>query len=88
MEVQFVDLGNRKILSVSDLRKIKDEFFALPARVRPQNFMYFLFFNYYSLSEFIACKQNLQYLQSTVSVKICKNHPVKISSFLTPVQFN
>lgn len=59
MEVQFVDLGNRKILSVSDLRKIKDEFFALPARVRPQNFMYF---NYYSLSEFIACKQNLQYL--------------------------
>lgn len=62
VEVQFVDLGNRKILSVSDLRKIKDEFFALPARVRPQNFMYFLFFNYYSLSEFIACKQNLQYL--------------------------
>nr|XP_004573086.1 RING finger protein 17 [Maylandia zebra] len=32
VEVQFVDLGNRKILSVSDLRKIKDEFFALPAR--------------------------------------------------------
>uniref|UniRef100_I3KFC2 Ring finger protein 17 n=1 Tax=Oreochromis niloticus TaxID=8128 RepID=I3KFC2_ORENI len=32
VEVQFVDFGNRKILSVSDLRKIKDEFFALPAR--------------------------------------------------------
>lgn len=44
VEVQFVDLGNRKILSVSDLRKIKDEFFALPARVRPQNFMYFFVF--------------------------------------------
>lgn len=61
VEVQFVDFGNRKILSVSDLRKIKDEFFALPVRVRAQNFMYFFFF-YSSLSEFIACKQNLQYL--------------------------
>lgn len=49
MEVQFVDFGIRKIVSVSDLRKIKDEFFALPARVRAQNFMWgflflFLFF--------------------------------------------
>uniref|UniRef100_A0A3Q4MNV7 Ring finger protein 17 n=1 Tax=Neolamprologus brichardi TaxID=32507 RepID=A0A3Q4MNV7_NEOBR len=39
VEVQFVDFGNRKILSVSDLRKIKNEFFALPARVRAQNFI-------------------------------------------------
>ncbi|CAB1328832.1 unnamed protein product [Coregonus sp. 'balchen'] len=31
VEVQFVDFGNKKILSVNDLRKIKDEFFALPA---------------------------------------------------------
>uniref|UniRef100_A0A8C7CAS3 Ring finger protein 17 n=1 Tax=Oncorhynchus kisutch TaxID=8019 RepID=A0A8C7CAS3_ONCKI len=31
VEVQFVDFGNNKILSVNDLRKIKDEFFALPA---------------------------------------------------------
>lgn len=34
VEVQFVDFGNNKILSVNDLRKIKDEFFALPAMVR------------------------------------------------------
>ncbi|XP_054471060.1 RING finger protein 17 isoform X2 [Anoplopoma fimbria] len=32
VEVQYVDFGNKKILSVSDLRKIKDEFFALPSR--------------------------------------------------------
>ncbi|XP_069569519.1 RING finger protein 17 [Brachyistius frenatus] len=31
VEVQYVDFGNQKIVSVSDLRKIKDEFFALPA---------------------------------------------------------
>ncbi|XP_035531967.1 RING finger protein 17 isoform X2 [Morone saxatilis] len=31
VEVQYVDFGNRNILSVSDLRKIKDEFFALPS---------------------------------------------------------
>ncbi|XP_013854998.1 RING finger protein 17 [Austrofundulus limnaeus] len=31
VEVQYVDFGNKTILSVSDLRKIKDEFFALPA---------------------------------------------------------
>ncbi|XP_070694705.1 RING finger protein 17 [Pempheris klunzingeri] len=30
VEVRYVDFGNKKILSVSDLRKIKDEFFALP----------------------------------------------------------
>ncbi|XP_061580277.1 RING finger protein 17 [Cololabis saira] len=32
VEVQYVDFGNNKIVSVSDLRKIKDEFFALPAK--------------------------------------------------------
>ncbi|XP_074513953.1 RING finger protein 17 [Sebastes fasciatus] len=32
VEVRYVDFGNKKILSVSDLRKIKDEFFALPSR--------------------------------------------------------
>ncbi|XP_059198689.1 RING finger protein 17 isoform X2 [Centropristis striata] len=32
VEVQYVDFGNKKILSVCDLRKIKDEFFALPAK--------------------------------------------------------
>ncbi|KAM4731883.1 RING finger protein 17 [Anableps anableps] len=31
VEVQYVDFGNKHVLSVSDLRKIKDEFFALPA---------------------------------------------------------
>ncbi|CAK6968526.1 LOW QUALITY PROTEIN: RING finger protein 17 [Scomber scombrus] len=31
VEVLYVDFGNTKILSVSDLRKIKDEFFALPS---------------------------------------------------------
>ncbi|XP_024864846.1 RING finger protein 17 isoform X2 [Kryptolebias marmoratus] len=31
VEVLYVDFGNKTILSVSDLRKIKDEFFALPA---------------------------------------------------------
>ncbi|XP_068593149.1 RING finger protein 17 [Cebidichthys violaceus] len=32
VEVQYVDFGNKKVLSVGDLRKIKDEFFALPSR--------------------------------------------------------
>uniref|UniRef100_A0AAQ6A8N9 Tudor domain-containing protein n=1 Tax=Amphiprion ocellaris TaxID=80972 RepID=A0AAQ6A8N9_AMPOC len=32
VEVQYVDFGNKSILSVNDLRKIKDEFFALPAK--------------------------------------------------------
>ncbi|XP_036430958.1 RING finger protein 17 [Colossoma macropomum] len=31
VEVQYVDFGNRKTISVNDLRQIKDEFFALPA---------------------------------------------------------
>ncbi|XP_044072779.1 RING finger protein 17 isoform X2 [Siniperca chuatsi] len=31
VEVRYVDFGNKNILSVSDLRKIKDEFFALPS---------------------------------------------------------
>ncbi|KAK0152641.1 RING finger protein 17 [Merluccius polli] len=31
VEVQFVDMGNKKVVSVSELRKIKDEFFSLPA---------------------------------------------------------
>ncbi|KAM6934575.1 RING finger protein 17 [Xenentodon cancila] len=31
VEVQYVDFGNKKILSVSNLRKITDEFIALPA---------------------------------------------------------
>ncbi|XP_073330079.1 RING finger protein 17 isoform X2 [Pagrus major] len=31
VEVRYVDFGNKDILSVSDLRKIKDEFFALPS---------------------------------------------------------
>uniref|UniRef100_A0A3Q3FIY2 Ring finger protein 17 n=1 Tax=Labrus bergylta TaxID=56723 RepID=A0A3Q3FIY2_9LABR len=31
VEVRYVDFGNKTILSVSDLRKIKDEFFALPS---------------------------------------------------------
>ncbi|MEQ2234971.1 hypothetical protein ILYODFUR_036878, partial [Ilyodon furcidens] len=34
VEVRYVDFGNKQIVSVSDLRKIKDEFFALPAMVR------------------------------------------------------
>ncbi|KAK2850477.1 hypothetical protein Q7C36_009260 [Tachysurus vachellii] len=31
VEVQYVDFGNKEILSVKDLRQIKDEFFSLPA---------------------------------------------------------
>ncbi|XP_066515658.1 RING finger protein 17-like isoform X2 [Hoplias malabaricus] len=31
VEVQYVDFGNKKTLSVNDLRQIKDDFFALPA---------------------------------------------------------
>uniref|UniRef100_A0A8C4ZK29 Tudor domain-containing protein n=1 Tax=Gadus morhua TaxID=8049 RepID=A0A8C4ZK29_GADMO len=31
VEVQYVDIGNEGVVSVSDLRKIKDEFFSLPA---------------------------------------------------------
>ncbi|XP_034002342.1 RING finger protein 17 isoform X2 [Trematomus bernacchii] len=31
VEVQYVDFGDKNILTVSDLRKIKDEFFALPS---------------------------------------------------------
>ncbi|XP_040057950.2 RING finger protein 17 isoform X1 [Gasterosteus aculeatus] len=31
VEVHYVDFGNKKTLPVSDLRKIKDEFFALPS---------------------------------------------------------
>ncbi|KAM9850619.1 RING finger protein 17 [Aulostomus maculatus] len=31
VEVRYVDFGNTKTVSVSDLRKIKDEFFSLPA---------------------------------------------------------
>ncbi|KAM8749037.1 RING finger protein 17 isoform 2-T3 [Acanthopagrus schlegelii] len=31
VEVRYVDFGNKDILSVSNLRKIKDEFFALPS---------------------------------------------------------
>lgn len=34
VEVRYVDFGNENIVSVSDLRKIKDEFFALPTMVR------------------------------------------------------
>ncbi|XP_056292563.1 RING finger protein 17-like [Pseudoliparis swirei] len=32
VEVQYVDFGNKKLVSVSDLRKIKDEFFSVPSR--------------------------------------------------------
>ncbi|XP_068428378.1 RING finger protein 17 isoform X2 [Clinocottus analis] len=32
VEVQYVDFGNKEVVSVSDLRKIKDEFFSLPCR--------------------------------------------------------
>ncbi|CAJ1079084.1 RING finger protein 17 isoform X4 [Xyrichtys novacula] len=35
VEVRYVDFGNKKILPVCDLRKIKDEFFALPALAIP-----------------------------------------------------
>lgn len=34
MEVRYVDFGNESTVFVSDLRKLKDEFFALPIRVR------------------------------------------------------
>ncbi|RVE58226.1 hypothetical protein OJAV_G00207030 [Oryzias javanicus] len=35
VEVLYVDFGNKKIIPVSDLRKIKDEFFTLPAMATP-----------------------------------------------------
>nr|XP_020474573.1 RING finger protein 17 isoform X3 [Monopterus albus] len=35
VEVLYVDLGSKEILPVSDLRKIKDEFFALPSKAIP-----------------------------------------------------
>uniref|UniRef100_A0A8C7XJ98 Tudor domain-containing protein n=1 Tax=Oryzias sinensis TaxID=183150 RepID=A0A8C7XJ98_9TELE len=35
VEVLYVDFGNRKIIPVSDLRKIKNEFFTLPAMAIP-----------------------------------------------------
>lgn len=34
VQVQYVDFGNKDVLSVNDLRQIKDEFLALPAMVR------------------------------------------------------
>uniref|UniRef100_A0A3P8U2J1 Ring finger protein 17 n=1 Tax=Amphiprion percula TaxID=161767 RepID=A0A3P8U2J1_AMPPE len=43
VEVQYVDFGNKSILSVNDLRKIKDEFFALPAKVRTDCYHPFYF---------------------------------------------
>lgn len=33
MEILYVDLGNKKVVPVKDLRRIKDEFFALPIMV-------------------------------------------------------
>lgn len=33
MEILYVDLGNKKVLPVKDLRRIKDDFFALPIMV-------------------------------------------------------
>lgn len=33
VEIFYVDLGNKKIAPVTDLRRIKDEFFALPIMV-------------------------------------------------------
>lgn len=34
MEVRCVDFGNESTVFVSDLRKLKDDFFALPIMVR------------------------------------------------------
>lgn len=34
VEVRYVDFGNESTVFVSDLRKLKDEFFALPIMVR------------------------------------------------------
>ena len=47
VEVRYVDFGNKDILSVSSLRKIKDEFFALPSMVRIQYFINQLMFNFF-----------------------------------------
>lgn len=33
VEILYVDLGNKKVVPVKDLRRIKDEFFALPIMV-------------------------------------------------------
>lgn len=44
VEVHYVDFGNKKTLPVSDLRKIKDEFFALPSTVRTHSLVYRLSF--------------------------------------------
>uniref|UniRef100_W5KUQ3 Ring finger protein 17 n=1 Tax=Astyanax mexicanus TaxID=7994 RepID=W5KUQ3_ASTMX len=37
VEVQYVDFGNKKTVSINDLRQIKDEFFALPAMLVPHS---------------------------------------------------
>ena len=42
MEVCYVDFGNKGVLSVADLRKIKDEFFAIPSKVRNDIFDVFI----------------------------------------------
>lgn len=44
VEVQYVDFGNKNILPVSDLRKIKDEFFALPSMVRTDHRIHLVIF--------------------------------------------
>lgn len=46
VEVRYVDFGNNKILSVSDLRKIKNEFFALPSMVRTYLFDQMVFIGF------------------------------------------
>lgn len=33
VEIFYVDVGNKKVVPVTDLRRIKDEFFALPIMV-------------------------------------------------------
>lgn len=33
VEILYVDFGNKKVVSVKDLRRIKDELFALPILV-------------------------------------------------------
>lgn len=45
VEVRYVDFGNENTVSVSDLRKIKDEFFALPTMVRTDQLIFIFSFN-------------------------------------------
>lgn len=54
--VRYVDFGYEEAVLVSDLRKIKDEFFALPVMVRTCWTRELIFFPFYIMKTF--CKRS------------------------------